>query len=532
VTAAEVVRPRPLDDALAAELPAGFVDARTLDDGSELAADVCVVGSGAAGTTLALRLRAQGRPVLLLESGGVREDAVTSSMTDVDTAALPIGPESRQRFLGGTTNSWWGGAAMLEEIDFEPRPWLGVPTWPIDRATLLPYYVQGCRILGVPDIAATTIERFEGARGFLIRTDDLDTATLFWARHPRRFRDLLVPAVREGRGIQAHLFANVTGIVLAPSGAAVDHLEIATVNGRRLTVRPKLVVIACGGIENARLLLASRVPAGRAGRNVVGRYYMDHAKGAVGEIRIDPRAHRLVHPAYWDNRPGRFRLGVRLSDDRPRRDELLNSYVRFHPILQSDGRGAEALRELRRRRLAALRRPEVIGHLAAGLPEIGSLGLFKGFNVGRIRTVEVRSFLEQAPRPENRVVLSRRKDPFGHPLAGLEWSVGDLDRRTIRALHAALDEDLRRRGFGCVVSPLLTGDDDPWPVSRDASHHMGTTRMGTDPSTSVVDPDCRVHGVDNLYVAGSSVFPTGGYANPTLTIVALALRLGDHLAGR
>jgi choline dehydrogenase-like flavoprotein len=171
----------------------------------------------------------------------------------------------------------------------------------------------------------------------------------------------------------------------------------------------------------------------------------------------------------------------------------------------------------------------VLGHLVTGFPEIAALGLFKGFNVGRIRAVEIHSFLEQAPRRENRVTLSDRTDVFGDPLARLEWTVGEHDRRTIRTLHAALDEDLRRRGFGRVESPLLSEEEGPWPISRDASHHMGTTRMGDDPSTSVVDRECRLHGVENLYLAGSSVFPTSGYANPTLTIVALALRLGDHL---
>jgi choline dehydrogenase-like flavoprotein len=311
----------------------------------------------------------------------------------------------------------------------------------------------------------------------------------------------------------------------------VAHLDVATINGRRLRIRPRTVVLACGGIENPRLLLASGW-SGAGGRDVVGRYYMDHPKGVVGEVRVDPAIRRLIHPAYWDARPGRFRLGIRLSEARQRREGLLDAYVRFHPILESDGQGAAALRELRRRRLEALRHPRTVGHLITGMPEIVALGVFKGLNVGRLRAVEIQCFLEQAPRAENRVRLSDRKDVLGHPLARVEWSIGELDRRTILALHAALDEDLQARGFGRVESPLLSGGDHPWPISRDASHHMGTTRMGDDPSTSVVDRDCRVHGIDNLYVAGSSVFSSSGYANPTLTILALALRLGDHLAER
>jgi choline dehydrogenase-like flavoprotein len=528
---ADVVAAGTVVEPAAGTIPAGFVDARTLDDGLELPADVCVVGSGAAGTALALRLRERGRDVLVLESGGAQEDAMTASMTAVDAAGLPIGSESRQRFLGGTTNSWWGGAAMLEEIDFEARPCLEVPSWPIARSALLPHYAEGCRMLGVPDLTSVTLARFERGRGFLVHTEDLDTTTLYWQRHPRRFRDLLVPAVRDGRGLRALLFANVTRIVFAPGGGSVAHLEVATINGRRLRVRPRTVVLACGGIENPRLLLASGW-SGAGGRDVAGRYYMDHPKGVVGQVRIDPGVRRLIHPAYWDARPGRFRLGIRLSEARQRREGLLDAYVRFHPILESDGQGAAALRELRRHRLEALRNPRVVGHLVTGIPEIVALGVFKGLNVGRIRAVEIQCFLEQAPRAENRVVLADRKDALGHPLARVEWSIGDLDQRTILALHSALDEDLRARGFGRVDSPLLSGEDDPWPISRDASHHMGTTRMGDDPSTSVVDRDCRVHGVGNLYVAGSSVFPSSGYANPTLTILALALRLGDHLAER
>jgi hypothetical protein len=142
----------------------------------------------------------------------------------------------------------------------------------------------------------------------------------------------------------------VTRIAYTSGGTAVEHLEVGTINGRRLRVRPRTVILACGGIENARLLLASGGPG--AGRGTTGRYYMDHPKGVIGEVRAEPGVRRLIHPAYWDGRTGRFRLGIRLSEERQRRDELLDSYVRFHPILESDGAGAGALRAIRRRRLA------------------------------------------------------------------------------------------------------------------------------------------------------------------------------------
>ena len=521
---------------MAGAIPRGFLDARTVDDARELVCDVCIVGSGAAGTTLALRMRERGRSVLMLEAGGGGPDPKTDSLLDLETADLPIGAEARQRFLGGTTNSWWGGSAMLDDVDFGPRPWLGVPSWPIDRAELIPYYAQSCRLLGVPDLTAIGIERFRQGKGFLVRSRELDSVVFYWPKRPRRFRETLEAAVISGRGLDAYLYANVTRIIMGVDGSRAEGLEVCTVNGRRFIVRAKVVVLACGGIENARLLLVSGGGRGVGdGRSATGKYYMDHPKGVVGMVMVDPNSKRMPHPAYWDSRPGRFRLGIRLSPDRQERDGLLDGYLRFHPILASHGRGTAAMRAIYRRRFAAFRDPSLLGDVARGIPELIAFARFKAFNRGAVHKAEIHNFLEQAPREENRVTLSDRLDLFGNPLTKLEWSIGELDKQTMRTLHAALDEDLRGRGLGRVDSPILpshSGDEEPWPISRDASHHMGTTRMGDDPSTSVVDRNCRVHGVENLYVAGSSVFSSTGFANPTLTIVALALRLADQLAGR
>ncbi|MGH2540924.1 MAG: GMC oxidoreductase [Actinomycetota bacterium] len=515
------------------DVPTGFLDARTVEDGSEIPCDVCVVGSGAAGTTLALRLVERGRSVLMLEAGGADPDPDSSSFNDLETTGLPVGPDTRQRFLGGTTNSWGGRCAMLEESDFGERPWLGASAWPIQREALLPYYGQGCRLLGVPDLTAVAVGGLHGDRGFLVQTPDLDTVRLYQPKRPRRFGDVLRPLVRSSRALEAYLYGNVTRLVSDAGGARIEHLEVRTMTGRTFRVRPTTVVLACGGIENARLMLVSggerRSGIGEGG--AVGRYYMDHPTGTSGMVHVDPDATRLPHPAYWDFRLERFHLGIRLSPERQARDGVLGGYVRFHAIRASEGRGTAAVRKVYWDR-AALRDRQVLADLALGVPDLVAFARFKTFNRGRIRAAAILSVTEQAPRAENRVRLSSRLDMFGNPLARLDWSIGELDRRSIRILHGTLDEEFRRRGFGRVDSPSISDDDGPWPISTDANHHLGTTRMGDDPSTSVVDRNCRVHGIDNLYVAGSSVFPTSGYANPTLTIVALALRLADHLGAR
>ena len=513
-------------------VPPGFHDARDLEDGRELACDVCIVGSGAAGTTAALRLRERGRSVLLIESAGADPDPTTSTLSEVEAADLPIGPEARTRTLGGTTSVWWGCSGLLSEMDFARRPWLDVPGWPIERSGLMPYYVQACRVLGIPDLTRVTVDRFRSPRGFLVETDQLDTVALYWPRRPRRFRDLLEPAVRRDRELQAYLYANVTRIVPGAGRRNVERVEIRTISGRRLTVRPKVLVLACGGIENARLLLASG-GEGTAGlgndRDLVGRFYMDHPKGVAGVIRVDTKPGSMPHAGYWDSRPGRFRLGIRISPDRQRREALLDGYVRFDPVIDHWMLGVDALRELRRRGGSALLDAGVIRGCLAGAPDLVRFARLKILNRGAVEIASIENFIEQRPRPENRVRLSHRADLFGNPLPRLEWSIDAMERRTMRHLHTLLGEDLTRRGFGKVDSPLLGDPDEPWPISRDASHHMGTTRMGNDPASSVVDRNCQVHGIDNLYVAGSSVFSTSGSANPTLTIVALALRLADHL---
>jgi choline dehydrogenase-like flavoprotein len=158
--------------------------------------------------------------------------------------------------------------------------------------------------------------------------------------------------------------------------------------------------------------------------------------------------------------------------------------------------------------------------------------MFKRYGRGRVRALTVENYMEQEPRAASRVSLSDRRDPLGYRLARLSWSLSDRDRASVRTLHATLARELRARGIGTLRSPLLDGSAGEWPVTGDAAHHMGATRMGSDPKTSVVDRDCRVHGVDNLYIAGSSVFPTAGAANPTLTIVALAAKLGRHVRAR
>ena len=506
-----------------------FRDARALEDGSELVTDVCVVGTGAAGVTCAAELAGSGMRVLMVEAGGLESDSGTEAMSDLDPVDMPVPATSRQRFFGGTTNSWWGKVALLDESDFLEKDWLPGSGWPIRRADLDPYYERACRILGIPSLASGA--GAPGSKLVQLGGAVLEDKFFYWTRTALNFGSYHRRNAGRASNVQTLLHANVAELEQGTSGL-IERVVVATTGGRRFSIRPGVVVLACGGIENARLMLASRSRSEAGIGNaagLVGRYYMDHPRGPAGFVEATP-ALSALWPAYWSGKrlgPGRFRIGVGLTPEARDERRVLNSYVNLNPVYV--GAGVAAIRDLYRKRARALRDRSTLGALVTGLPDVARYLAFKRFGRGGVALLAIENFTEQEPQATNAITLSDRKDGLGNPLARVRWSLSALDRRSVRILHEALDMELRRRRMGRVRSPILAEDDDPWRVANDAAHHMGTTRMGRDSKTSVVDPDCRVHGVENLYVAGSSVFPTGGAANPTLTIMAISARIADHI---
>ena len=336
-----------------------------------------------------------------------------------------------------------------------------------------------------------------------------------------------------------------------------------TSDGRALAFRARVFVLATGGIENARLLLLSGLGNEH---DQVGRGFMNHPKNYRGVLRL-ARPVRSA-PYFFGCLHGGFAGygGLRLTDSVQRELGLLNSYVRLEPLFPwTDDPGVEALvlfvkhsrlvmRRLRRRgaegvvelrdysetgddsdvqnqRKSALDWARLAGRIALHAPRVLQYLWFRLVPgaVPRVRAARLRNFMEMEPDPENRVTLSAELDEDGKPLPLVRHRCSALDRRSLIALHEALARELERTGVGRLESDLARTAE--WPITQDASHHLGTTRMGADPATSVVTKDLRVHSVENLYVAGASVFPTSGCANPTFTIVALSIRLAEHLRG-
>jgi choline dehydrogenase-like flavoprotein len=218
---------------------------------------------------------------------------------------------------------------------------------------------------------------------------------------------------------------------------------------------------------------------------------------------------------------------------------LQNCALFFHP--RYEAHYVFASREVRAFLMAwdKLRRKGVPGGYApylrdmlSGPHRIGLAALRRALvREGPARWWRVRAMFETEPRAVNRVSLSDRKDGLGWPRARVHWTVSDFDLRCMRESFGLISERLRRAGVGALELAIPDTPEGWRRAIEGGKHHMGTTRMHEDPCLGVVDPDGRVHGCHNLYVTGSSVFPSGGYANPTLTIVALALRLAEHLSG-
>jgi choline dehydrogenase-like flavoprotein len=527
--------------------------------------DLCVVGTGPAGATVASELAGSGLRLCVLESGRRRPDARGDALRTVESEGFLVKDWSRERVLGGASTTWAGLSSALDPIDFAPRPWAGSPGWPIGRDEVLALCEEAARRYRFPSAAAFGPEGFGKlrARGELQpRWGTLEEKVFLACAEPQDFGRECAAAWK-APNIDLLLDATVVRLDTARGDVSESpRVGTALVRTRRgeLLIRARAFVLATGGIENARLLLLSRLGNRH---DQVGRGFMNHPKNYFGIIRLARPVTQA--PYFFGSLHEGFAgyAGLRFPEARQKELGLLNSYVRFEPLFPwSDDEGVESLvtlvkrsrglfsrwkrsragevvelrdwsetgddSDLQNRRRSAL---GTLGLLGTAVLHAPSVAQYVWFRLGRrrpsVRRVRVRNFLEMQPSPANRVTLSEATDLHGTPLPRVRHQASDLDRRTLVELHRALREELRANGIGELEGDLERAD--PWPIDQDASHHMGSTRMGTDARSSVVDPDLRVHGTENLFVAGSSVFPASGCANPTYTIVALSIRLARRL---
>jgi choline dehydrogenase-like flavoprotein len=514
-----------------------------------LDADVAVVGAGAAGLSLVRRLAAGGARVLLLESGGLDFEPRTADLnagTNVGMDYYPL-DHARLRFFGGTTAIWGGRLAAFEPIDFERRPWVTHSGWPIGMDELGRYYAEARAIFGVPeDTPAPDVMREAGVPLPDFSGRELHTPLWSFDEQFDRFSFDRNRDLADHPRVTVVTHATVREIVAFSSGRGVERLAVRSLSGHRLDVHARHFVLAAGGIENPRLMLASQGlnPDGLGNdHDQVGRYFMEHPHARGGRIVGGP-AWRLL--SAFAKRNIRGRKVAPLIAPSPTLQEqagILNTSLTIAPRRAAHGSESWGMRAyLNIKHRAAPNRlgrtlwkgtKRTVGWLQQRVDPARPWLLNR---LGRLDiALVVRA--EQAPNPDSRVMLDRGSDAIGMPRAVLDWRTSPLDVRSVSVLVDALAREAGRLDLGKVEKaewlddPAALWRTDPLISAHPIGgyHHMGTTRMSTDPRRGVTDGDGTVHGVANLHIAGSSLFPTSGWANPTLTIVALALRTGDNI---
>lgn len=503
-----------------------FIDARDLPGGSEIVADLVVVGAGMAGIAIAREWAGSGRTVAFIESGGREFDKEVQDLyrgecvvRGPDNADRPFDDhmhQGRRRQLGGSGNVWGGKCVALDPADFARRDWIAHSGWPISRRQMQPFYDRASDLLGLPHFPPGETGLEDSARPQLVLDGGkrVFSATRHYSRYsggvdPKGFDRFRTEPFAPGN-ITVWLHANVVELKLAPRGGRLERLDIACLNGKRHTARGRAYVLATGGIENARLLLASNSveEAGVGNRaDLVGRFFQGHmtygpydlAKGIASGLFLASDRKMALYTEGTEGKSHCVLAPTLAAQRRGRRGNSTFTLSRFPPKQQLAPNAEEAAIQDLARRLAAT---------SAGQRLYGFF------------------MTEHFPNADSRITLGSTSDALGMPRARLEWRYTEADWRSLEASVAAFAQEFAAAGLGRVCFPMRRSEFVATGASR---HHMGTTRMHADPAEGVVDPNGRVHGVSNLYVAGSSVFPTSGIGNPTLTLIALTLRLSDHL---
>ena len=506
--------------------------------------DVCIIGAGVAGIALAERLLASGRSVTILESGGPDYDPATAQLNagkNVGEEYYPL-DHARLRLFGGTAAIWGGRIAELDPIDFEKRAWVPHSGWPIGYDDLRDYYREARTQFGLPpekpgsndlQSAGVDLPAFDG--------DQLDLRLWTFDMRIDRFTFSRRTKLLQHPRCKIFTYATVTRIDTDPEGAQVTGLEVQSLHGRRATFHARSYILAAGGIENPRLLLASGV--GNA-HDLVGRFFMEHPHARGGRIETD-KSWGLLR-AFGKRHRAKGQILAALIGASPRLQEserMLNTSLTIAPRqpighaqfwgMRMYNRVKHDLAPTKRARSLWLGTKKAVHIVQRTLDPARPWLLHK---LGQVElALLVRA--EQAPNRESRVTLADERDPLGVPRVKLDWRLSELDVHSVERLVDALGRETERLGIGrtepaeWLDDPLRRWQTDPLVSAHPIGgyHHMGTTRMADDPREGVTDSFGRVHGVDNLFVAGSSLFPTSGWANPTLTIAALALRTAERI---
>ena len=527
-----------------------LINLADLDSDKTFDCDVCIVGAGVAGQTLAMSLVEKGIDVLLCESGKRDFDPEIQTLAE----GRNIGETyydlhtSRLRLFGGTAAIWGGRCAELDPIDFETRDYVPHSGWPISKKTLDPYYKKMFDQLGLECPGNDGLwERINQTRP-PFNSEQLSPGLWCFDENGERFTD---PNRGSLKNVRTLLQATLSELDVAENGE-VQAAQFSNLSDKIATVKAKRYVLAAGAMETVRLLMGA-VPARPDGfgnaHDQLGRFFMEHPHARGGQILATNMAQAIRSlPRALRVRGRRYAAYLRPSEILQRKAGILNSSLSFAPR-RHEGLKIDPVRATKDKLKHDLPSTKFWRMLYKSAKNIGIKGRELTDPWPTVRKLKrkpdtfglyavIRA--EQAPNPDSRLLLSNERDAAGLRRLDFDWQLQDIDKRSVRVLMETLDSEFKNLGWGEIIpaawinEPEIIWNFDPLISSHSIGgyHHMGGTRMSGSAKTGVVDENCRLHESPNLYVASSSVFPTGGWANPTVTIMALADRLGDHLAAQ
>jgi len=524
-----------------------IINLSNLPDKTELSAQICIIGAGVAGQTVAVRLAEANIDVILIESGGTDFDVATQRLAE----GRNIGQTyydletTRLRLFGGTAAIWGGRCAELDTIDFETRDYIPHSGWPITKSDLDTYYDTTFKTLGLKRRQYSGLRSKKQADGPSFDPAKLDPGFWSFDENGERFTYPGSPTLKRVRTL---LNATVTELDAVETGV-IRSVKAASLNGNTATLTADIFVIAAGAIETTRLLLGSvpNRPNGMGNEHdQLGRFFMEHLHARGGQVVTDDLAKSLLAlPRALRIKGRRYAGFLRPADALQRESGILNSSLSFAPR-RHEGQQMDSMRALKDKLKHDLPSTKFWRSFYKGLKGIGVKTrewTEPGPSVRKINRAPEKFGLytiiraEQAPNPDSRITLSDDTDALGQRRIDLDWQLSDIDKRSVRVLIETLGAEYERLGWGKVEpANWLYDEAEIWKIDPLISshhiggyHHMGGTRMSASAKTGVVNADCRLHSSPNLYIASSSVFPTGGWANPTVTIMALAERLAAHL---
>jgi choline dehydrogenase-like flavoprotein len=502
-------------------------DARNLDNNSLIEGDICIIGAGAAGISMAMEWNNTPFKVILLEGGGLEYEDRIQELYRGKTTGQKYYPlkSTRLHYFGGTTGHWAGYCSLLDPIDFTKRDWINESGWPINLDDLLPFYkkAQDYLDLGPFEYSEDYWLKIKSSFEKLPFDEKIVWNKVWQFSPPTRFGKKFRDPVFNSKNIYLYTYANAVNIVANEEVTVIKEVVVKNYAGRTHIVRAKKIILACNSIQNPRLLLASNQQAKNGLGNdndIVGRYFMEHLEMKSAELWLN-KPYSLNF--YTHNPEARCELSI--TAEKQAEYKILNGTAslsklsmarRMKPFIETWSE--DDPRQSKKRMNEAYDKAE--GNRFERKTETFS------------DTFELYTRIEQAPNPNCRVTLDKEKDELGMPRTQLHWELSSLEKKSIRKLYELIGQQVGLAGIGRIklLEFLQDENDESWPPFTSGGwHHIGTTRMSNDPKKGVVDANCKVHDIANLYIAGDSCYPTSGAVNPTFSLVALSLRLSNHL---